>query len=367
MNRRVYLPTILGESFRKAREAKGLTFKDLANQAVLSEKHIKQIENGQSDAFYTQAIKINSAKKVAKILGLTNEEAFQSEQKNIADPILDETQNNETPALEIKVSSKELKSASEIETSPPPFIQADTIQTLEAKKESEVKKELDANFVREGSIANNIDSGLTTAQGGKDKPKAFPYPQFLAYLLCVVSLVFLITQYDDQLRQKRMNAPAVPLPLAEVHNPPSNEPSKVIESVEMPKTLSSNTEIAVAKEALNDVPKEPSKIAAKGSQIIPECVALLSNPKKYIPSNASKVGNQVYVVGKISNAICFEDADGVQQKRYVTQNMGISFYGRPPFKLGSDNLDQFDIFYQGYRVKVDLSKKAIILAEKDLN
>jgi transcriptional regulator with XRE-family HTH domain len=367
MNTRVYLPIILGDSFRKAREAKGLTFKDLANQAVLSEKHIKQIENGQSDAFYTQAIKINSAKKVAKILGLTNEEAFQSEQKNIAVPILDETQNNEASALETKVSTEELKSASEIKASLMPFIQADTIQILEAKKKSEVKKESDPNFVREGYIANNIDSGLTTAQGGKDKPKAFPYPQFLAYLLCAVSLVFLIAQYNDHLRQKRMNAPAVPLPLAEVQNPHSNEPSKLIESVEMPKAVSLNSEIAVVKEVLNDVPKESSKLAAKVSLTIPECVALLSNPEKYIPSNASKVGNQVYVVGKISNTICFEDADGVQQKKDVTQNMGISFYGKPPFKLGSDNLDQFDIFYQGYRVKADLSKKSIILAEKDLN
>jgi len=354
-----HLPIILGENFRKAREAKGLTFKDLANQAVLSEKHIKQIENGQSDAFYTLAIKINSAKKVAKILGLTNEEAFQSEQKNIADPILDKTQNEEASVLEVKVSTEELKFAPETEVALTPLIQAVAIQVSGVKAE--------ANFERESAIADHKESVLTTTQSGKDKPKAFPYSQFLVYLLLAVSLVFLIAQYDHQLGQKRMNVPAVSAPLAEVHNSPSNEPSKAIESVEMPKALSSNTEIAVAKEALNDVPKEASKIAAKGSQTIPECVALLSNPKKYIPSNASKVGNQVYVVGKISNAICFEDADGVQQKRYVTQNMGISFYGKPPFKLGSDNLDQFDIFYQGYRVKADLSKKAIILAEKDLN
>jgi transcriptional regulator with XRE-family HTH domain len=78
MKRHTFIPSILGENFRQAREEQGISIAELAGKSILSENHIKQIENGGYKSFYTAAIKVQSAKKVAKILGLTDQEAFES-------------------------------------------------------------------------------------------------------------------------------------------------------------------------------------------------------------------------------------------------------------------------------------------------
>lgn len=70
------LPKILGESFRDAREKRGLSIEELADKAILSSKQIRQIEGTERGAFYSSAIKYQSAQKVAKILKLPEDQAF---------------------------------------------------------------------------------------------------------------------------------------------------------------------------------------------------------------------------------------------------------------------------------------------------
>ena len=70
------LPKILGESFRDAREKRGLSIEELADKAILSSKQIRQIEGTERGAFYSSAIKYQSAQKVAKILELPADQAF---------------------------------------------------------------------------------------------------------------------------------------------------------------------------------------------------------------------------------------------------------------------------------------------------
>ena len=60
-------------AFIKARERLGLSIKDLAGQACLSTRQIEQIENGEMGSFYGAQIKVTAAKKVAKLLGLSEE------------------------------------------------------------------------------------------------------------------------------------------------------------------------------------------------------------------------------------------------------------------------------------------------------
>ena len=67
-------PIILGEKIKHARENLGLSIDDLATQATLSKKQLEQIENGGEESFYSVAIKIVAAQKVARILGLEEDE-----------------------------------------------------------------------------------------------------------------------------------------------------------------------------------------------------------------------------------------------------------------------------------------------------
>ena len=76
MNKPVKLPEIRKEAFTKARESLGLSTKDLSGMACLSVRQIEQIENGESSSFYGDQVKFTAAKKVAGLLKLTPEEAF---------------------------------------------------------------------------------------------------------------------------------------------------------------------------------------------------------------------------------------------------------------------------------------------------
>jgi len=88
---------ILGENFKKARVSKEISIEDLAKEVTLSKKHIEQIENGQSNAFYSESIKIVAAKKIALALGLSEEEAFEIKQQ-----VLDLQSTLETPQAPVK-------------------------------------------------------------------------------------------------------------------------------------------------------------------------------------------------------------------------------------------------------------------------
>ena len=76
MNKSEKLPEIRKEAFTKARESLGLSTKDLSGMACLSVRQIEQIENGESSSFYGAQVKFTAAKKVAGLLKLTPEEAF---------------------------------------------------------------------------------------------------------------------------------------------------------------------------------------------------------------------------------------------------------------------------------------------------
>lgn len=67
---------IIGEKFKQARELQSLSLESLAQKACCSVLQIEQIEQGGKSAFYTEAQKLSTAKKVASILGINDEQAF---------------------------------------------------------------------------------------------------------------------------------------------------------------------------------------------------------------------------------------------------------------------------------------------------
>jgi len=94
--------TINGELLRLKRESLGWLVSDLATRACMSIKQIKQLEEGGASSFYSESVKVTSAKKVGGILGLTQDEVFgvvpQASESSIqdADPALTELVS-ETP------------------------------------------------------------------------------------------------------------------------------------------------------------------------------------------------------------------------------------------------------------------------------
>jgi len=95
-------PYIAGERFKEKREALGWTIEDLAKRTTFSKNQIQQIENGLSSSFYSANIKFNSAKKIAGVLQLSEEEAFKFNDASMPIPIHE-------PELNLKQSSEELQ------------------------------------------------------------------------------------------------------------------------------------------------------------------------------------------------------------------------------------------------------------------
>jgi len=67
---------ILGENFTKLREEKGFTRQQLAHKLCCSKFQIQEIEEGGQSSFYNESQKLVTAKKMAKLLGLSDELAF---------------------------------------------------------------------------------------------------------------------------------------------------------------------------------------------------------------------------------------------------------------------------------------------------
>jgi cytoskeleton protein RodZ len=70
---------INGELLRLRREERGWVLSDMALRACMSVKQIRQLEEGGTSAFYSEAVKLTAAKKAAAVLGLTEQELFAHE------------------------------------------------------------------------------------------------------------------------------------------------------------------------------------------------------------------------------------------------------------------------------------------------
>ena len=78
-----HIPQINGALLRMRREKLGWALADLATRACLSNKQVKQIEEGGTSSFYSETVKVTAAKKVGGILGLPEQSVFVVEEPEV--------------------------------------------------------------------------------------------------------------------------------------------------------------------------------------------------------------------------------------------------------------------------------------------
>jgi len=78
-----HTPEINGALLRMRREELGWTLADLATRACLSNKQVKQIEEGGTSSFYSDIVKMTAAKKIGGILGLPEQSVFVVEESEV--------------------------------------------------------------------------------------------------------------------------------------------------------------------------------------------------------------------------------------------------------------------------------------------
>ncbi len=299
------LPEIRKEAFAKAREKLDLSTKDLGGMACLSHHQIAQIESGDSSYFYGAQNKFTAAKKVAKILNLSDEEAFdygsQVPVKVIEAPKVEEP--IQTPALDL----------------------------VGDEEEKEPVKKSESTKVEPARVSPTEIPFATTSASSKPASSK----KLFLWLSVLVALVFSVINlrplfFADKPEEIIVVKEAVvePVPAAT----PAAEPPPV------------SAAPAVTAETSTACPAEEGIISFK-------------------PEAPRKAADMVYVQVKSKQVICVSDASGKIQNKMVEPGAGASFYGKPPFKVLTIGLAQVDVFFQGAKVRLTNSNYKTLVLE----
>ena len=346
MANRQSTPEIRTAAFIAAREKCAMSVEELAHLACLSKKQIQQIENGQSNSFYSPTIKLVAARKVAKLIQLDEKDAFdfgpQAELPfaQAADSIQSElTSTGQEPLHDAKKEAPKNEAAPAVLSPANPKPVLVEAPTLESRKRTH-------SDVRE------------------DKSSSKKW----LWLLPVGALVLAIVQFQPLLQNQldAMMGKAKPVEVvaltaapvdATLANPPAEPPAGAA-----PGEPPASAAAAATPQAAPVVTPNPA-VAVVANPACPLPDVSIENYKSPSPT---KPGNMVYVKMATAQIICVEDGDGKVQTKTMEPGLGHSFYGKPPFKLLTSGLSSAEIFFQGFRVRpTNADSKSILLVQVD--
>lgn len=325
------LPEIRKEAFAKAREKLDLSTKDLGGMACLSHHQIAQIESGDSSYFYGAQNKFTAAKKVAKILNLSDEEAFdygsQAPVKVIEAPKVEES--IQTPVKKTKAKKET------VEETP-------ALDLVGDEEEKESVKKSESTKVEPTKVTPTETPFATTSASSKpaSSKKLFLWLSVLAALVfSVINLrpLFFADKPEEIIVVKEAVVEPVPAATPAAEPPPVTSAPPVV-------TAPVSAAPAVTAETSTACPAEEGIISFK-------------------PEAPRKVADMVYVQVKSKQVICVSDASGKIQNKMVEPGAGASFYGKPPFKVLTSGLAQVDVFFQGAKVRLTNSNYKTLVLE----
>ena len=320
MNKPAKLPEIRKDAFAKARESFGLSTKELSGMACLSVRQIEQIENGEMSSFYSPQIKITAAKKVAALLKLTEDDAFDFGEKSLPAKIATE-----------KIAEPVAEKVEIVEKAPVPEKKSKPQQVEETPK----------------AVAKTPEP-VRYLEGGKAASKDNPKKKLFVLIGIAAALVF----------------SAVNLRPLFFPEPPKEE-IVVVETVQEVTPASAPAEDpkpAVPVQA----PTPLADTAVPVAVVSTECPAVDAAATTYKPEAPKKSGDMVYVQSKMAQTVCVIDASGKNQNKTLEPGVGASIYGKPPFKVLTLGLNQVDLYFQGAKVRTGSAGKTIILEAAEI-
>ena len=290
----------------------GLSIKDLASQACLSKNQIEQIENGEMSSFYGAQIKVTAAKKVAKLLGLSEEDAFD---------------HGEVVELEEEVAA----------TPEEP----NKLAVVETKKNQEPEQ-------KQNIKVPQVKPTFTFSALGSSSPKQPPKKHLFIWLSLIAAAVFSVTNLRPLFSPEKLEEVVIV-------KEEELEQSPVDAKVAAPLTIPTPAPVLAT----------PPVAVQASAEACPVADAVIPS---YKPSAPKKPADLVYVQAKTKQVICVVDASGKTQNKIIEPNLGASFYGAPPFKVLSSGLAQVDVYFQGAKVRpANLDGKTILLEAGDIS
>jgi transcriptional regulator with XRE-family HTH domain len=163
-----HTPEINGALLRMRREELGWALPDLATRACLSNKQVKQIEEGGTSSFYSESVKVTAAKKVGGILGLPEQSIF------VMDiPELDETQEHEPHSAHPTVGDEAHVETASDSTLDKAHDAPDAGQTVSQDEQKEIASSAAKPYLKSPSIETTvIQKSTNSALDSEDKPKS---------------------------------------------------------------------------------------------------------------------------------------------------------------------------------------------------
>ena len=331
MNKPLKLPEIRKEAFTKARESLGLSTKDVSGMSCFSVRQIEQIESGEISSFYGAQNKITAAKKVAGLLKLTPEDAFdfsgvvQPSKAVEVEEKLQEVAN--TPAVEKKAKSDKevIKKAEEKDVAP-----------VAATKMSETKPQ---------TVSAGQASQTTIDYSAKSKAPVNPKKKIFLLVAIAAAVIFSVVNLRPLFFPEPVKEEVVIIQEVAPVPTPAAEPVPDGKPVTTP-------------------PPEPLPVAAVAST---ECPPADATPLNYKPDAPKKAGDMVYLQSKTAQTVCVVDATGKTQNKTLEPGVGVSVYGKPPLKVLTGGLNQVDLYYQGAKVRLgNTSGKTINLEPAEI-
>ena len=316
MNTPNKLPEIKKEAFTKARESLGLSTKELSGMACLSVRQIEQIENGETSTFYGPQVKVTAAKKVAGILKLKEEDAFDF--GAVLPSKKEESKNSEKVATE--TSSTVAKTASDESES------LKSAKTSASQKSDDVKK-----------------FAPTHQEVDQSAPAKNPKKKLL--ILAGVAAAFVFSMINLR---------------------PLFFPEVVKEEVVVVEQTQAATSVDAPADPKASSPEPVAAIVPSAAPVIApstECPPADTPAVTYKPEAPKKAGDMVYLQSKTAQTVCVVDASGKIQNKTLEAGVGTSVYGKPTLKVLTSGAAQVDIYYQGVKVRLSNTSAKNILLE----
>jgi len=337
VNKSDKLPEIRKEAFTKARESLGLSTKDLSGMACLSVRQIEQIENGESSSFYGAQVKFTAAKKVAGLLKLTPEDAFDfSGVVQLVKPA----------EVEEKLQEETKASAAEKKAKPEKTKEKNQAKETEQTKEL-VSQAPAAEPKAEKPIARKVTESVLD-YSVKSKASVDPKKKIILLLAIAAAVIFSVVNLRPLFFPEPVKEEVVIIQEVVPETPPASAPA----------------EPAPAAQPATSVPVPATQPVAAASV---ECPPADASALNYKPDAPKKAGDMVYLQSKTAQTVCVVDATGKTQNKMLEPGVGASVYGKPPFKVLTGGLNQLDLYYQGAKVRTgNTSSKTIILEPAEI-
>jgi transcriptional regulator with XRE-family HTH domain len=329
------IPEIRKEAFIKAREKLSLSTKELGVMACLSTRQIEQIESGETSSFYSAQIKATAAKKVANLLKLSNEEAF-----DFGATAPETSSELQLPIAEVKLSDAPKIKGAKKESPQKAEAKIEAIHTQEQVQEIQLPIEEKKVQAKEAPL-NQVIS----------KPKSATQKNLFLGLSVAVAVAFSVVNLKPTFFSEK---PAEIVLIKEeiIESVPAAAPVESVPAAQVPSVA-----------AVVVVPPAPVA-SAEAVAACPAEEGIIS----YKTDAPRKAADMVYVQVKSKQVVCVSDASGKIQNKLIELGAGASFYGKPPFKVLTSGLAQADVFFQGAKVRLtNLNYKTLILEAAEVS